>query len=57
MLSVKQGSIKYHFLSLVWLDQRLNSSLSDHWRKINFDKEQKNKKITSEWSEEEFGSK
>ena len=37
MLSVKQGSIKYHFFkSLVWLDQGLNPGLPDsnHYNKI-----------------------
>ena len=32
MLSVKQGSIKYHFFeSLVWLDLGLNPGLLDNW--------------------------
>ena len=35
MLSVKQGSIKYHFFeSLVWLSLGLNPGLLDHWRTL-----------------------
>ena len=30
-LSVNQGGIKYHFLSLVWLDVGLNPGLPGHW--------------------------
>ena len=32
MLSVKQGGIKYHFLSLVWLHLGLNPSILYHWQ-------------------------
>ena len=31
MLSIKQGDIKYHFLSLWYDNLGLNSSLPDHW--------------------------
>ena len=34
MLSVKQGDIKYYFLSL-WYDLGLNPGLPDHWRTSN----------------------
>ena len=35
MQSVKQGGIRYHFLSLlVWLDLELNSGLPDHWQML-----------------------
>ena len=35
LLSVKQGSIKYHFLkSMLWSDLGLNPCLMDHWRTL-----------------------
>ena len=36
MLSVKPGSIKYHFFfeSLVWLDLWLNPGLPSHWQTL-----------------------
>ena len=34
ILSVKQGGIKYHFESLVWLDLGLNPGLPGYWRLI-----------------------
>ena len=35
MPSVKQGSIKNHFESLVWLNLGLNPGLPDHWRTLD----------------------